>query len=138
MPGDLVVDASVLARILFAEPGAQAARAVLSAATGLIAPDLIHFEIASVAAKRCNRQLSTLAEADGAVRAIAAILDETVPGDLLAPRALELAIRHQISAYDASYVALADLRAAVLVTGDLRLAARCQQGGLGHLIQALP
>jgi predicted nucleic acid-binding protein len=45
------------------------------------------------------------------------------PLSTLVVDALELALRHRISAYDASYLALAERTEAVLVTADRRLAA---------------
>ena len=59
-------------------------------------------------------------------RALAVLLGSDVvlePLSSLAGDALELALRHGISAYDASYLALAEGTEAVLVTADRRLAA---------------
>lgn len=135
--GDLVVDASVLGRILFDEVGAIAARDRLASATGLIAPDLIHLEIASVAVKRVTRQLSTADAARAAVAAVGRIIDETTPAAALAARGLDLALTLGLSAYDAAYVALAERCGARLVTADAKLAARCRDGGFGEWVELL-
>jgi predicted nucleic acid-binding protein len=135
MPAELVVDASVLARVLFDEPGAVAARDLLAGAAGLVAPDLIHAEITSVAAKRVARKLSSVDEARRAVAAVGDIIDETEAAATLTARALDLALELGISAYDALYVALAERRGAVLLTGDAKLAARCGAGKRAELMR---
>ena len=85
----------------------------------LVAPSPVTFETANI-----FRRLEVAGSigADQAAQAHADLLDlaiELWPYELLATRAWEL--RHDLSSYDASYVALAELTAATLVTLDRRL-----------------
>lgn len=137
MPAEDVVDASVLGAAFFNETASAAARAWLIDGPRLVAPDLIHMEIASIAAKKVWRGEATI---EGGVRSLDAIRDfvaETVPMSDLARQAFGLAAEHRLSAYDAAYLALAEARGARLVTLDSRLADRASQVGLGHLIREL-
>ena len=124
----LVVDASVLAPALADDASAgDTARARLRG-HGLIAPELIDLEVASV----LRRQL-LLGDLD-ARRAELALTDlielplGRVPHRRLLDRCWQL--RHNLTVYDAAYVALAELLDLVLVTGDVRLSKapglRCQ------------
>lgn len=85
----------------------------------LLAPSLVAFEAANVIRRHC---LAGLVSADQAAQAHADLLDlaiEQWPYELVAARAWEL--RENLSVYDASYVAVAELTAATLVTLDRRI-----------------
>jgi|HubBroStandDraft_6_1064221.scaffolds.fasta_scaffold598560_2 predicted nucleic acid-binding protein len=87
--------------------------------TQLAAPSLLTFETANVIRRH---ELAGIVSADQAAQAHADLLDLAIewwPYDLLAQRAWEL--RHNLSSYDASYVALAELLEATLVTLDRRI-----------------
>jgi predicted nucleic acid-binding protein len=86
----------------------------------LLAPSLIRFEAASIVRRH---ELAGLVSADHAAQAHVDLLDLTIeqwPYELLAKRAWEL--RQNLSIYDASYVALAELVSIALVTLDKRIA----------------
>ncbi|HXB65752.1 MAG TPA: type II toxin-antitoxin system VapC family toxin [Solirubrobacteraceae bacterium] len=83
------------------------------------APSLVWFEAANIMRRH---ELAEIVSADQAAQAHADLLDlaiETWPYELLAARAWQL--RHNLSIYDASYVALAELIGATLVTLDTRI-----------------
>ncbi len=85
----------------------------------LAAPHLLSFECANIIRRL---ELAGLASTDQAMQAHADLLAlaiEQWPYDLLALRAWEL--RGNLSSYDASYVALAELTGSTLVTLDRRL-----------------
>jgi predicted nucleic acid-binding protein len=85
----------------------------------LFAPTLLPFECANVLRRP---ELSGAVSADQAAQAHADLLDLAIdlwPYDVLAPRAWEL--RANLSSYDASYVALAEVLAIPLVTLDRRI-----------------
>lgn len=116
----IVVDAAVIATAL-ADDGPDGDRARAALATHeLAAPELIDLEVASV-----YRRLSSSGRLDDR-RARLALADlEALPlvrgahAGLLA-RCWEL--RHNLTVYDAAYVALAEVLSAPLLTADARLA----------------
>jgi predicted nucleic acid-binding protein len=130
----IVVDASVLANaIADDEIDGRVARDALRAAKDLAAPDLVDVETVSALRKRW------LAGTLTAERFAAAVVDledldlDRYPALPLMHRVFEL--RANLTAYDASYVALAETLECELVTGDGRLAGA---PGLGCPIKVLP
>lgn len=115
----LVCDASaVVALLLDAGPGGRWATETLSGAD-LAAPALMPFECANIIRRH---ELAGSVSADQAAQAHADLLDlaiESWPYEMLGPRVWEL--RQNLSCYDASYVALAELIGAALVTLDGRI-----------------
>lgn len=117
----IVVDASVVVTAL-ADDGDDGDR-VRSRLRGerLAAPYLIDVEVASA-----WRRLAAANDLDDRRAALAfddlrALRLERVPHALLLTRCWEL--RHNLTIYDAAYVALAELMATSLLTGDTKLAA---------------
>ena len=137
MPDRVIVDASVAAKIYFMEEFSSEAISALRLAEGLIAPELLFIEMASLAAKRVRQGTATLDEAAQAVSQVRSLLDEAVPMAGLAQRAFELSAEHGVSAYDGSYLALADDRGLRVLTADFRLVRRAEACGLSHLVRAL-
>jgi predicted nucleic acid-binding protein len=117
----IVVDASVLADALCGSGAvADAARDALRERRWA-APEHLHVETFSVIRGRTlGGKLSPEAGAR-AVRRLAAVVVEAVPSVRLIDRMWQL--RHNLSGYDAAYVAAAELLAVPLVTGDRRVAA---------------
>jgi predicted nucleic acid-binding protein len=115
----VVCDASALVAVLLdSGPDGQWVSEVLAGAD-LVAPSLIGFEAANIIRRH---DLAGLVSADQAVQAHTDLLDLAIehwPYELLASRAWQL--RRNLSAYDASYVALAELVDATLVTLDQRI-----------------
>jgi predicted nucleic acid-binding protein len=115
----VVCDASCLVALLLdgGRDGEWATQALRGA--DLLAPSIVGFEAANIIRRH---DLAGVVSADQAAQAHADLLDlpiEQWPYELLAPRAWEL--RHNLSVYDASYVALAELTRATLVTLDRRI-----------------
>src|SRR5436305_3880527 len=109
MQGERVVDASVVAAAFFAEEFTAEARRFLLQTPNLIAPDHLHAEIASVAAKKVWR--GEISEKVGAAACEnLPTLVSTTPSAVLSSRAFELAARHRFSAYDGLYLSLAESR----------------------------
>ncbi|HJU16850.1 MAG TPA: type II toxin-antitoxin system VapC family toxin [Stellaceae bacterium] len=118
----IVVDASALIEALLRTPAAEAVeQRLFDARRTLHAPHLLDVEIAQVV-----RRYAAAGDID-AERGRAALADladfplRRYPHDLLLPRIWEL--RHNLTAYDAAYVALAEALDAPLVTRDRHLAA---------------
>lgn len=104
-----VVDASVLAAVVFKDESYSAvARAFVVDQTDLIAPDLIALELANVAAKKVWRGDAGIDDALAGIEAMQALLVEIAPALPLASSAFRLAAQHRFSAYDATYLALAE------------------------------
>lgn len=120
MSRHVVCDASALVALLL--DGGPAGRWATEALSGaeLVAPDLVAFEAANIIRRH---ELTGIIGADQAVQAHGDLLDlaiELWPYALLAARAWQL--REHLSIYDASYVAVAELTEATLVTLDRRIA----------------
>ncbi len=118
----IVVDASALVEMLLQTPAAAAVRERLfGTEQSLHAPHLIDIEVAQV----LRRYAASGRVEPGRCRdALEDLLDfplDRYPHDLLLPRVWEL--RHNLTAYDAVYVALAEALDAPLITRDRRLAA---------------
>lgn len=99
------------------------AHPVWSHADGGSAPELLVTETANAL---CGYVRSNRLTPSQAGWALGVLIDSNVslePLSTLVVDALELALRNRISAYDASYLALAERTGAVLVTADRRLAA---------------
>lgn len=124
----VVIDSSaVIALLADAGPVGQWVEAV-TASAGLFAPQLLPFEVSNILRRHAlagilDVSAATLAHAD-----LVALPIDLFPYEIVANRAWEL--RANITAYDAAYVALAELLAAPLITLDQRLArapgARCR------------
>ncbi len=137
MRGERVVDASVIAAALFEEEFTKEARRFLLETPRLIAPDHLHAEIASVAAKKVWRGETTEDVGKRAFAALASIV-ATIPSPKLTTRAFELAARHRFSASDGLYLALAETRQAPLYTFDGGLVSRAVAAGFGNLVETAP
>ena len=115
----VVCDASALTALLIdAGPDGSWATATLTD-TELAAPHLIAFETANVIRRH---ELTGLISRDQAVQAHADLQDLAIehwPYELVASRAWQL--RASLTIYDASYVALAELLGATLITLDRRI-----------------
>ncbi|WP_082363997.1 type II toxin-antitoxin system VapC family toxin [Rhodopseudomonas sp. AAP120] len=118
----IVVDASVLIEVLMRTPAARALEdRLFTQPETLHAPHLLDVEVAHVL-----RRYAAIGEIDGE-RGRAALVDfadtpvQRYPHEVLLPRIWQL--RHNLTAYDAAYVALAEALDVPLLTRDKRLAA---------------
>lgn len=116
----IVVDASVLATAL-CDDGDDGRRARdRLAGERLTAPELVDLEVASVFRRLCAAtQLDTL-RANQALTDLDALRLNRVAHRPLLRRCWEL--RHNVTVYDAAYIALAEILDVTLVTADQRLA----------------
>ena len=115
-----VLDASAVAAVLFAEPGAEAVARRIAGAR-LVAPALLHFELTNVCLTKIRRHPEQREALLQAFRLRIQLRVESVDVDDLG--VLALAEATDLTAYDASYLWLARELAAELVTLDRRLAA---------------
>jgi len=117
----IVIDASALLEVLLRRATAQAIETRLFAiGETLHAPHLLDVEIAQVLRRCAIRGDVDESRGREALAHLAGLPIQRYPHQVLLPRIWEL--RHNVSAYDASYVALTESLDAVLVTCDQRLA----------------
>lgn len=113
-----VVDASAVVALLLT--GSPALRSAIEG-TDPLAPELIDAEALSAVARLVRAQAVTEDRGRLAIRRLARASVERVPVAPLLPGAWEL--RHNLSSYDAFYVALARRLDCAVITADRRLAA---------------
>ncbi len=130
MPDEVVLDASVAIKVFLDEEGSAEARALVASGARFIAPGLVLVEIASVLLRRLRRREVTPAFAAAVLQRAPTLFDELARVESLTKRAFVIAADHQLSAYDALYVVLAEERNWPLATADLRLADRVAQSRL--------
>lgn len=115
-----MVDASVVIDLLI-DPGSTArSLADRIAATSVHAPDHLAIEVANVLRRRRNRGLLSEGEATLAFQGLWRLPMQLWGLEVLASRTWQLG--HNLSSYDAAYVALAEHLDAPLLTLDARLA----------------
>ena len=115
-----VIDTSIVMTFLFAEPGADAARALL-ASDGMHAPDLLVVEAANALVKATRRGRMS---SDQIQPRLTFVRNLRVTWHLttdLVSRATDIAITWNRHPYDGIFVALAEHLRDPLITGDLAL-----------------
>ena len=115
----IVVDASILAPALADDNSDGDAARVGLRGQALTAPELIDLEVASVWRRQVMAGQLDTRQADLAVADLLMLPLQRIPHRQLLTRCWEL--RQKLTPCDAAYLALAELLAVVLVTGDKRL-----------------
>ncbi|HNV03316.1 MAG TPA: type II toxin-antitoxin system VapC family toxin [Vicinamibacterales bacterium] len=118
----VVVDTSALAGVVFHEAGGADSASRLEGAA-VYAPTLLRYELQQVAAKKCREQPEQAAEV---LQALERTLDLRSGIVWLDPHPTDVVLVANatgLSAYDASYLCLAGMLEAELVTQDQRLSA---------------
>ncbi|HEX5583136.1 type II toxin-antitoxin system VapC family toxin [Gaiella sp.] len=117
----IVADASAIVELLVGDARTrEAVGAELETRRPVHAPDLMSLEVVSALARHVRSGSLRRADHGIVLRAYAELRIARHPSHPLLPRIADLTARH--SAYDAAYVALAELLAAPLITTDRRLA----------------
>jgi predicted nucleic acid-binding protein len=116
----IVVDASVLANVVGDDgPDGDRAREVIGS-HDVSVPDLVDVEVVSVLRRRWLAKTMTARRFAAPVDDLVALPTDRYPMLYFMRRANEL--RANVSAYDATYIALAEQLGCALVTADKRLA----------------
>jgi len=115
----LVVDASAIAAVLFAEPNGDTIRAHVRGES-LLAPHLIDYELANICWKRIRREPMA---SPGLLTMLSGLTSLGIRRvDVPPTEVAALAVQTGLTAYDASYLWLAMARDIELVTLDSQLA----------------
>jgi len=116
----IVLDASaVVDWLLQTAAGQRIERRLYSRGQSLHAPHLLDLEVAQVLRRLVREGAVSARRADEAVQDLLDLRINRYPHSVLMPRIWQL--RHNLSAYDAAYVVLAEKLGAVLLTRDGRL-----------------
>lgn len=116
----IVLDSSAILEILLqTAAGAPVAERLLTSDASLHAPHLLDVEVAQVLRRFVAQGQVKEARASQALGALADFPVERYSQTILLPRIWVL--RHNLTAYDAAYVALAEILGATLLTRDSRI-----------------
>jgi len=135
----IVVDASVIVKWFVPEVGAAAAKALLSAADELVAPELARVEVASALIRKAIRGQLSEADAGNTLRAwFRALADGQIfllpnADDIEAAAELALELQHPLP--DCLYLAAAERLGVALITADRDFARQAEPRW--HLVQLL-
>ena len=117
----LVADASAVVEVLMATPvGLAIERRLFGSDEPVAAPHLLDVEVLHVLRRFDRTNQLTAARAEQALDDLAALAITRYGHELLRPAMWRL--RNSLTAYDAAYVALAELLGAPVITCDARLA----------------
>jgi len=130
-----VVDASVVVKLLFPEPGSAALRRIVADGAIFIAPDLIIPEACTAAWVRHRGGRATADQVQDMPFRLREVLSHVVPSTQLATRAAEIALLLDHPVYDCFYIALAESREIELLTADNRLIAKMADSRWQSLLQ---
>jgi predicted nucleic acid-binding protein len=132
---ECVVDASVVIKFYLAEQDSDLAAELLEGGAGTVAaertaPDLLYLECGNILWQRVRRRALAAPDARAKPTELLA-LDLTIwDANGLVERALDLALLHDVSVYDGSYLALAELLDIPLVTADEALERKAAGAGV--------
>jgi predicted nucleic acid-binding protein len=117
----IVLDASAAVDWLLQTPaGQQIENRIYSRSESLHAPHLLDVEVAQVLRRLVREAVISAQRAEEAIQDLVDLRVTRYPHFVFLPRIWQL--RHNLSAYDAAYVVLAEELGATLVTRDARLA----------------
>ena len=132
-----MVDCSVAIKWFVPEALSERAERLLDGDQDLLVPDLVFPELGNVLGKKVARRELSPAEGREVLSALDRVPLVVAPSRLLAAAALEIALAHGRSVYDAIYVALAVASDCALVTADERLVRTLAKGPLARHVRSL-
>ena len=128
----IVLDASAAVDwLLQTSAGQNIDKRIYSRNETLHAPHLLDLEVMQVLRRLAQQGVVSVRRADEAVRDLLDLRITRYPHLVLLPRVWQL--RHNLSAYDAAYIVLAEKLGAALVTRDARLASASGHAALVEL-----
>jgi len=132
---DCIIDASVGVKTIMREQWTENAEALLAGLRQdrpalVLVPDLFYAECGNVVWKRSRRYGFATTIASQGLWDLVLLPLARVPTQLLLPNAMKWALERDITVYDATYVALAELAELPLVTADERLVRKLEGSGI--------
>ncbi len=128
----IVVDASAVVAALAGHPAVPDIVRRLRSEDDLHAPHLLDLEVAHALSRLARRSIITQDRARDAVLDLIELNITRYPHDVLLERVWDL--RHNVSAYDAAYITLAEALDAPLITCDARLTRSSGHGARVELL----
>ena len=117
----IVTDSSAVLEVLLrSQAGVEIEKRIFSFREILFAPHLLDLEVSQALRRYCNSGEMDVARGKEALEDLQDLPINRYPHDVFLPRIWEL--RHNMTAYDAVYVALAETLPAPLLTRDAHLA----------------
>jgi predicted nucleic acid-binding protein len=117
----IVLDASAAVDWLIQTPASQRIESrILARNQSLHAPELLDLEVAQMLRRLERERALSASRAEAAIEDLLDLRITRYPHSLLLPRIWQL--RHNLSAYDAAYIVLAEKLGATLLTRDAKLA----------------
>lgn len=139
LPRKCVVDASVGIKLFVAEELSEHVQGLFRGSfadsdASIHVPDLFYAECANILWKKARKAEFPSSHALKWIAHLKVLAVHPTPTAELVERALEIALEFNISAYDACYVALAEMVNAPLVTADSRLASALRGSGCAVVV----
>ncbi|MGA8489388.1 MAG: type II toxin-antitoxin system VapC family toxin [Terriglobales bacterium] len=129
----IVLDASAAVDWLIQTPAAQRIESrIFSRNQSLHAPELLDLEVAQVLRRLLREGALSSSRAQAAIEDLLELRITRYSHSLLLPRIWQL--RHNLSAYDAAYVVLAEKLGATLLTRDAKLASAAGNSAIVEIV----
>lgn len=133
----IVLDASVVLKLLTEEPGSDAALARVSREPDRVAPDWVHVEIAAALSKKVRYAGLPIEAAREYMKAVPLVMTEIADTASLLDVALDLSVALQHALYDCVYMAMAIEERCTVLTADRKFYHAAERGGLGQHLELL-
>jgi predicted nucleic acid-binding protein len=116
-----ILDSSVAVKWIAPEVGQEAAIDLINEERELVAPEFILVEVGNIILKKVRRGELSRGQGNEGIGLIRRVVQRLVPDELLADRALAIALDTDHPVYDCLYVACAEHADGTVVTADERL-----------------
>jgi predicted nucleic acid-binding protein len=133
----IVLDASVVVKLLVSEPSSAQALDRIEFEDVRLAPDLCFLEVANALSKKVRYDGLPMPMVAGALAALPRLVTQVVDTGELLEVGLALSIRCRHALYDCLYLALAQREGCVLLTADAKFVAACRAADVADRVELL-
>ena len=133
----LVLDASVLVKLVVEEAGSDAALEVLRRGEACYAPDWAMMEAANALAGKVRHEGLPLEVAKEVLAGLPRFLEPLIQAEGFLAEALELAAQLNLTMYDCLYLAVGRAINATVVTADRKFVAAAKRAGMNERVELL-